>query len=212
MVGDMSIWESRRKMLTGLKKDVYQYIKYYYTENDNMPTIREIAESLNISRSTVPYLLRSLDEMNYIELTPNIARGIRLIDRESEQLRSIPLVGTIRAGYPVFAPENYVGSIKISADFVPKGTLFALKVRGDSMSGINIQENDIAVVKRDIDPTNGDIVAALIGDEATLKKFYRSDEIVWLMPENPEYKPIVITEESKEFEILGKLVLIIRKY
>ncbi len=199
-------------VLTPLQRKVYEVIKAYIEGNEIAPTIREIARIAGMSKSNVPNVLSILKKKGFIKAKHNTPRGISLTHIAAPGTVNIPMLGTIAAGVPVFAPENYEGSILISEDFVPTGELFALTVSGDSMKGANILSGDMAIIKRDHVARNNDIVAALIDGEATLKRFYQREDVVWLMPENPEFKPIVITDEQIPFMILGKLVATIRKY
>ncbi|MFP4457993.1 MAG: transcriptional repressor LexA [Candidatus Zixiibacteriota bacterium] len=198
--------------LNKIERGVLEFIVRYKNENDIAPTIREIAGTLNMSKSHVPNILRSLQDKQYIEVLDGTPRGIVLKQKNFGKLISIPVIGTIAAGVPVFAAENYEGSFSISSDFVPNGELFALMVSGESMIGANIFDGDVAIIKREEIAQNGDIVAALVDGEATLKRFYRNKDVIWLMPENSDFKPVIITKEEGPLLVLGKLVATIRKY
>ena len=199
-------------VLSHTQRRVYAFIHKYISDNNIAPSIREISENTSMSKSNVPNVLHALEKKEFIDIIPNTPRGIILLHKVNPNTTQIPLLGTIAAGVPVFAPENYEGTIEISADFVPKGELFALTVSGNSMNGANIFSGDLAIIKRDITVRNNNIVAALIDGEATLKRFYQRDDVVWLMPENPEFKPIIIADDQVPFMILGKLVATIRQY
>ena len=122
------------------------------------------------------------------------------------------LVGNIVAGVPVLSEENYRGSVMLDDAIFPAGELFILQVSGDSMEGVDIHDGDFAVIRRQNTAESGDIAAVLVGDEATLKRIIFRDELLWLLPANPRYQPIVITPANDEIRILGKLVGLIRRY
>jgi len=187
-------------------------IREYYQEFGIAPNIREIAEALGISKSSIPKVLQKLNDLGYISLSKNIARGIKLNENISDGLVRIPILGTIAAGYPVFSPENYQDTIVISGSMIPQGELFALNVRGESMLGANIFDGDIAIIKKESIVENGQIVAAVIDGETTLKRYYKKGNLIWLMPENSNFTPVVINGSEEEFLILGKLVASLRRY
>ena len=137
-------------ILNPMQRAVYEVIRKYVEENNISPSIREIAALVGISKSNVPNILTVLEKKGFLHQIPNTPRGIVLTLRAAPGSVSIPIIGTIAAGVPVFAPENYDGSIELSADFVPRGELFALTIRGDSMTGANILNGDLAIIKREI--------------------------------------------------------------
>jgi repressor LexA len=119
-----------------------------------------------------------------------------------------PLVGRITAGQPVLAEENLEGYFPLPAEIAPGGSCFVLRVEGDSMIGAGIFDGDYVIVRQQQTAENGDIVAALLGDEATVKRFYRENGTIRLQPENENYEPII----SREVQILGKVVGLFRRF
>ena len=182
---------------------VLDYIQRVIEERGVAPSVREIGEAVGLrSTSTVQYNLNALEKAGYIERDPNLKRTIRLTGGGARSV-SVPLLGTVTAGMPILAQEQIEEYIPAAVD--RNGEYFALHVRGDSMINAHILDGD---VRRTPVAENGDIVVALIGDEATVKRFYKEKGGFRLQPENDEYEPILV----KEVAVLGKVVSLIRNY
>jgi repressor LexA len=125
--------------------------------------------------------------------------------------REIPIVGRVAAGEPILAVENLEGYLWISEDWVGKGEIFLLKVRGDSMIGAHIQDGDYALVRRQPSAQDGEIVVALVEEEATIKRFFLQQDSILLQPENQELKPMVLKRNDPSFRMVGKVVGILRR-
>lgn len=174
-------------------------------DNGIVPSVREICAKLNIkSTSTVHRYLKSLQEKGYIEKTDNLNRSIRLSHRE---IYHVPVVGTVAAGKPILATELIEDYIPVSINNHAQD-LFALKVRGDSMINVGIYEGDLIIAKQCATAENGEIVVAMIDDEATVKRFYKENNGYRLQPENDSMEPIY----AKKVTILGKVVGLHRTY
>ena len=185
---------------------VLDYIQRVIEERGVAPSVREIGEAVGLrSTSTVQYNLNALEKAGYIERDPNLKRTIRLTGGGARSV-SVPLLGTVTAGMPILAQEQIEEYIPAAVD--RNGEYFALHVRGDSMINAHILDGDIIIVRRTPDAENGDIVVALIGDEATVKRFYKEKGGFRLQPENDEYEQILV----KEVAVLGKVVSLIRNY
>lgn len=185
---------------------VLDYIQRVIEERGVAPSVREIGEAVGLrSTSTVQYNLNALEKAGYIERDPNLKRTIRLTGGGARSV-SVPLLGTVTAGMPILAQEQIEEYIPAAVD--RNGEYFALHVRGDSMINAHILDGDIIIVRRTPVAKNGDIVVALIGDEATVKRFYKEKGGFRLQPENDEYEPILV----KEVAVLGKVVSLIRNY
>lgn len=197
--------------LTKRQKEVLSEIKGFYRREKISPSVRELAGRLKVTPSTVHKFLRILRDKGYIELRDNISRGIILPKPMSGNSISVPVVGHIPAGNPVLSEEIYEGHIEIDSDMVPRGELFALKVEGDSMVGAYIMDGDTAIIRRQENADSGEIVAALVDGEATLKRLKVEQKKHFLYPENPEYDPIELNPDS-DIQVLGKLVAVVRKY
>lgn len=193
-------------MLNEKAERIYNYIKDSIDEG-YPPTIREICQALNIkSTSTVHRYINELAEEGYIEKNDNHNRAIRITGKKSI---SVPLVGEVAAGTPIFAVENITDYVSFNSERLYGGDLFALKVKGDSMINIGIFSDDIIIAEQTSYAENGDIVVALVDDEnATVKTFYKEKGYIRLQPENDEMKPII----SKNVKILGKVAALIRYF
>ena len=198
--------------MTERQQQVLEIIRRYLTKNGQSPTIREIARELGVrSTCTAHKHLAALEKKGLITKSTYGYRSIELPGEYSpRQTRfvSVPLVGRIAAGQPLLAAENIDGFIPVPADMAQSENYFALKVRGDSMRDAGIFNGDIIIARQQSTADNGDIVVALLEDEATVKKIYREDGHFRLQPENPEYTPIVV----QEVQVLGKVALSIRRF
>jgi repressor LexA len=188
------------------------------------PSVRELGEGVGLNSScTVQRHLGALARGGYIrrqdrksrtlELTQAGKRAIGLLEPEPVSFDeptwlSIPLLGAIAAGSPILAEEYVEDHLRLEAGLIGGGAHFALRVQGDSMIGAGILEGDIVVIRQQASAENGELVAALLDDSATIKRFFRRNSHVELRPENPAYKPIVSTEAR----VLGKVVLVLRSY
>lgn len=194
-----------KEQLTVKQQRVLDFITDYMDSEKVPPTIREIAAHFSYaSPGTVQDYLKILKDKGLINIKRNFYRGIELL----VPAYGIPVLGRVRAGAPEHAVEDVEEWIDVSGLF-PKGAdVFALRVKGDSMEGSGIMEGDLAVVRKQPSAGNNDIVVALLGDEATIKRFKSKGGDVWLEPDNPRYEPI----RGKEFFVIGRVVGIIRNY
>lgn len=195
--------------LTAGQKLVLEYLRSRM--NDGVPpTVREICAATGIkSTSSVHNHLRVLEELGYIERIPGANRSIRLT--EDSRVAQVPLLGKVTAGVPILAYEDVVGYIPFPADRYYGSELFALRVCGESMKNAGILNEDIIIIERVPTAYNGQIVVALIGDEATVKRFYREKNgVIRLQPENESMEPIFSDEDT--VKVLGRVVSCIRYY
>ena len=199
-------------------KALMNYIVDFNTENGYLPSVREMANHVGIkSTSTINYYINILEQRNLIKRnSQNKARAFEILSNPQKpstvyqpqyNLTNIPLVGTITAGTPILAVENIDSQYELSADLFGTGDLFMLKVSGESMINAGIYDGDLIVVHKQQTAENGEIVAALIDDSATVKRFYKEKDCIRLQPENPTMEPIYV----KSVTILGKVVGLIRK-
>ncbi|MBR6425011.1 MAG: transcriptional repressor LexA [Oscillospiraceae bacterium] len=185
------------------QEDVYQFITEYIAAHSYAPSIREIGEAVGLSSTaTVYYHLNALQQEGRIRMDKSRKRSITLPDAV---IGHVPIVGVVTAGRPILAVEHIEGYLPIDGETHGR---FALRVRGDSMVGAGIFEGDLVVVRQQQDAISGRIVVALLGDEATVKRFHRDETGVWLLPENPAYEPI----DAREANILGRVVALVRNY
>lgn len=188
------------------QKRVFEYIKEVIGDRGIAPSVREIGEAVGLrSTSTVQYNLNALEKAGYIERDPNLKRTIRIA---GSNLRTtpVPLVGTVTAGVPILAQEQIEEYIPVAMR--RSGNYFALHVRGNSMINAHICDGDIVIIEQTPVADNGDIVVALIEDEATVKRFYKENGHFRLQPENDDFEPIIVDELS----LLGKVATVIRNY
>ncbi len=193
------------KPLSEKQLQIMDCIAKSISERGFPPSVREICSAVRLrSPSTVQRHLNILEERGYIRRESGSFRSVTLTDRAPAG--RIPLVGQVAAGVPILAEENVRGYV--SCDTGEAGTFFALTVRGDSMTGAGILDGDTVVVKSQTTAASGDIVIALIGDEATCKRLFADGSRVLLMPENDRYEPI----DGRDAVILGRVTALIRNY
>ncbi|MCI9414367.1 MAG: transcriptional repressor LexA [Clostridiales bacterium] len=170
------------------------------------PTVREICAKTGIkSTSTVHAYLKVLEDEGYISRQSGLNRAIQM---PGENVARVPLLGRVTAGKPILAIEEVEEYVPYSGGGYQPGDLFALRVCGDSMINAGIFNGDVVIVKKTPAADNGDIVVALIGDEATVKRFYKENGHFRLQPENDAYEPIIVDELS----ILGRVVSLLRYF
>ena len=203
--------------LTARQRAVYQFIVDTVHERGYPPTVREIGESFNMrSTGSVRDHLAALEKKGFIHREANTSRGIELMndeDRPGANTRQIPLIGQIAAGTPLLAVENQEETISADVRMVGENDpVFALHVRGDSMRDSGILDGDVVFVRQQPYAENGEIIAAQIDGEATVKYYYREKNHVRLQPANEAYEPIIVTPQLGELLILGKVVGLTRGY
>ena len=193
--------------LSKKSQKIFDYIKSVIDERGLPPSVREIGAAVGLkSTSTVQYHLNQLEEAGYIERDSQLKRTIRIC-KNGVRPTHVPLVGTVTAGMPILAVETIEDYIPVPVEQRGR-SLFALRVKGDSMINAAILDGDIAIVEQTPVAQNGEIVVALIDDEATVKRFYKEKGAFRLQPENDNYEPIIV----KELTVLGKVISIIRNY
>ena len=182
------------------RAEILDFLRAFTAENGYPPTVREIMHAVGLkSTATVHYHLSELDRAGEISVSGSKNRAISVPKHAGG-----PVIGVVTAGQPILAVENIEGYLPYDGG---EGC-FALRVRGDSMIEAGIFDGDKVVVRQQQTADHGDIVVALLGDEATVKRLSRKNGEVWLMPENPAYSPI----DGREAVILGKVRAVIREY
>lgn len=224
-----SLNQGSRPKLTDRQARVLEAIKRHLSERGFLPSYREIGKDAGLrSTSSVKHQLQVLQDLGYIRLTANKGRAIELVQDQPEptagtarimpfpdtqadeaimQSRDVPLVGRIAAGQPILAEQHVDDVMRLPERLTGSGELFMLEVHGDSMVDAAICDGDFVVVRRQHEAENGDIVAALLDDGATVKTFRREEDHVWLIPHNPAYSPI----DGTHAVIMGKVVTVLRK-
>ena len=199
--------------ITPRQREIYNYIVSFIQENGYPPTIEEIGQASGIKWPTaIADHLKALEKKNYIERIPGISRGIKLVEKLVEKYirptTQVPILGTIPAGLPLLAEENITGQLPVPQDVLGSAESFALQVQGNSMIDAGIHDGDYVIAKCQSTAENGDIVVALIGDEATVKYFYKEENKIRLQPANIEFSPMIY--ELDEVIIQGKVVAVYR--
>jgi repressor LexA len=198
------------------QKRILEFILSTVEARGYPPSVREIAEAVGLaSPSTVHAHLEALQSKGYIRKDATKPRAIEISyapgmgpSASRQGVRLVPLVGRIAAGAPVQAIEEIEDVLPLPASIVGEGTFFMLRVKGDSMTGAGIQDGDLVVIRKQDDANQGEIVAALLEDEATIKTLIRDGGKTLLRAENPAYAPIEVTTENGR--ILGKVVALLR--
>ena len=197
------------------KQQIYEYIREEIRERGIPPTLREIGARFNISSTNgVRYFLGKLEEEGLIKRQNWTARGIKIVEgRPAFEGVAIPILGRVPAGKPVFSEEYIEGTILVDGNIARGEGVFAVRVHGDSMIGAGINDGDIAVVRRNPYPQQGEIVVALIEDEVTLKRLTKKNRHIVLKAENEKYSDIDLTELGHDqISMIGSVVAIIRRF
>jgi repressor LexA len=155
--------------------------------------------------------INALIKKGYLKKNEYLARGLELVRPLTRGVGRVPLVGAVPAGMPIDAVENIEGEIALDLSFLPRNDSFTLRVVGDSMKNAGIFDGDIVLVQKQSVARKGDIVVAIIGDEATVKRYYPEGKRIRLQPENEEMEPIIVSRRSGEFRIAGKVVGLLRR-
>lgn len=210
-----------KELLTDRQQEILDFIQSYLEANGYPPTYREIGRHFNISSTFgVKRHVDALSKKGYLSNESKTSRTLSIIDEEGlnksghtlDNMVGLPIVGRVVAGYPVLAQENIEGSMMIDSNLINnKSGCFGLKVTGDSMVNAGILDGDLVIVSPQKEAVNGDIVVALLHDEATMKRFQVKENKIYLVPENEKYTPIEV-DNVEEFSIIGKVISVFRTY
>jgi repressor LexA len=200
------------RKLTERQKQILNFIEEKIVSSGMPPTIREIGRRFNItSTNGVRSILDALEAKGFIRRQKLLSRGIEIANRGIVNFSRVPLVGAVPAGLPITAIENREGEIAVDVSFLPSDDVFCLRVKGESMINAGIYDGDLVLVEKDVSPMKGDIVVAVIGEEATVKKFYLEKGRVRLEPENEAFGPIIVEQNTPGFYIAGRVVGLMRR-
>ncbi len=200
------------------QQKIIDFVNRQVAEKGYPPSVREICQAVGFkSTSTVHAYIKKLEEDGQIIKDATKPRALRINDDSrsmegyiaDQEIENIPVLGKITAGQPILAVENVEETFPVPVQYLENSTVFMLKVRGDSMINAGILDGDYLMIKQQNTAQNGDMVAALIEDEATVKTFYREKNHIRLQPENPAYEPIIV---ENNLQILGKVIGLFRKY
>ena len=192
----------------GKQKDVFEFIKSYISQKGYPPSVREICVGVDLkSTSTVHGHIENLIKKGLLKKDPTKPRTLELTDKK--ELISIPIIGTVTAGVPILAVENIQNEFVLPLEFTKSNKdLFMLKIKGDSMIDAGIIDKDLVIIQKQDTAENGDIVVALIENDATVKRFFIENDRIRLQPENKNMSPIIVDNCS----ILGILIGLYRKF
>lgn len=202
------------------EEQLFNFIKNYQISNGYPPTVREMCKAIKVSStSTIFYYLNKLEKSGKIKKSPNKNRALEIIDNEAssistienmdeENMTKIPVLGVVTCGSPILAVQTSEEYFMVSKTLFKGDDLFMLTAKGDSMINAGIYDGDKIVLKSQTYANNGEIVAALIEDSATIKRFYKENNHYRLQPENDNYEPIIVDN----VQIFGKVIGLVRKF
>jgi repressor LexA len=195
----------------GKQEEILEFIKMQLLDKGYPPSVREICSAVGLrSTSTVHGHLERLEKKGYIRRDPTKPRAIEVIDIVSrKEMINIPVIGTVTAGLPILAVENIEDTFSIPINFVKSTSeLFMLTISGESMIDAGILDGDKVIIEKASTAENGEIIVALIDNEATIKRFYKEKDHIRLQPENKTMNPIIVDD----CKIIGKIVGLYREY
>jgi repressor LexA len=197
--------------LTKRQQEIFDFIKRYSAKHGYPPTVRDIGKAIGLtSSSTVHAHLANLEKVGLLRRDPSKPRAIEVLVDKAKQVvtpNGLPVVGQVAAGRPVLADENIEEYVPVPEIAGGERGEFVLRVKGDSMKDAGIFDGDYVVVQRQKAVRNGEIVVALVGEEATVKRFFKEEDHVRLQPENSELEPI----RTRDLELLGRVVGVCRR-
>jgi repressor LexA len=197
--------------LTKRQREIFDFIKRYSAQHGYPPTVRDIGKAIGLtSSSTVHAHLANLEKLGLLRRDPTKPRALELLGEAARKVvgpSGLPLVGRVAAGAPILAEENVEEYVEVPQLAGGDQGEYILRVRGDSMIDAGILDGDFVVVQRQDTAGNGEIVVALVGEEATVKRYFREDDHIRLQPENSEMEPI----RTREAVVLGRVVGVFRR-
>jgi repressor LexA len=197
--------------LTKRQQEIFDFVKKYVAEHGYPPTVRDIGKAIGLaSSSTVHAHLANLEKLGVLRRDPTKPRAIEVLKDKAREVvvpAGLPVVGQVAAGQPVLADENIEEYVPVPGIAGGDDGEFVLRVKGDSMKDAGILEGDFVIVRRQDTAGDGDIVVALVGEEATVKRFFRENDHVRLQPENETMEPI----RTREAQVLGRVVGLCRR-
>jgi repressor LexA len=197
--------------LTNRQQEIFDFVKKYVGEHGYPPTVRDIGKAIGLtSSSTVHAHLANLEKLGLLRRDPTKPRAIEVLKDKAREVvapAGLPVVGQVAAGQPVLADENIEEYVPVPGIAGGDDGEFVLRVKGDSMKDAGILEGDFVIVRRQETAGDGEIVVALVGDEATVKRFFRENDHVRLQPENETMEPI----RTREAQVLGRVVGLCRR-
>jgi repressor LexA len=211
-----------RPPLTARQREILDFIRQFMLKAGYPPTVREIGAHFGFVPRSVFDHLKALERKGYLHRETGKSRSLQILDsppsssplaadRAYAPYRELPILGRVAAGEPLLSEQNLEGTSVVPRDWVNGDEAFLLKVQGDSMINAHILPGDHALVRRQPTADNGDIVVAMLNDEATVKRIFFKGDMIVLQPEHPTMPPIHVRKGEKSFQILGKVVGILRR-
>ncbi len=200
-----------RRPLTAKQQKILDFIIEQIQGTGYPPTVREIGAAFKISEKGAHDHLIAIEKKKYIRRDARKPRAIEVLEYTNKKLPTdaidVPIIGRVAAGEPLFAIENVEGRLPLPSQMVKNEKVFALRIKGSSMINAGIMDGDFVIVRQQKAADAGDIVVALLGDEATVKRFYRDNGAIRLQPENPDMEPII----ARDVNIVGKVIGLFRQ-
>jgi repressor LexA len=203
--------------LTFRQREIFDFVRSFIKERGYPPSVREIGKHFNIYPRAVFDHLKALERKGYLKRQSSMSRGLEVLVFHRDEsygksplMREIPILGKVAAGKPALAVEHVEGTIPLPTEWANGGEVFLLKVKGDSMSPY-ILPDDYVIVRSQPLAENGDVVVTLMGEEATVKRFFKKKKRIELKPDNERWETIEIEEGAGEIQILGKVIGVFRK-
>lgn len=203
------------KELTKKQSSILEFIRDSQLKYNSTPTLREIMARFKFKAiGTAQYYLKNLERKGYIKREKDKARSISVVGLKNplRDIIDVPIIGRVAAGSPILAIENIEGHVAVDKTWARGDSVFALKVHGDSMINAGINDGDFAIVRKQPAAHDGEIVVALIDNEATVKRFYKTDDTITLKAENPNMEPLSYRGGDAHISVIGKVVGVFRKY
>lgn len=211
-----------RPLLTARQREILDFIRQFVLKAGYPPTVREIGAHFGFVPRSVFDHLKALERKGYLHRETGKSRSLQILDsppaappltadRAYAPYRELPILGRVAAGEPLLSEQNLEGTSVVPRDWVNGDEAFLLKVQGESMINAHILPGDHALVRRQPTADNGDIVVAMLNDEATVKRIFFKADMIVLQPEHPTMPPIHVRKGEKSFQILGKVVGILRR-
>ena len=211
-----------RPVLTARQREILDFIRGFIIQAGYPPTVREIGAHFGFVPRSVFDHLKALERKGYLRRTASKSRSLLILESSGEPRppvrasgpglsRDLPILGRVAAGAPLLAEQNVEGMLSISTEWVNGDEAFLLRVQGESMVDAHILPGDLALVRRQSTAENGEIVVAMLNDEATVKRVFFKKDVVILQPENPTMAPIQVRRGEKNFQIIGKVIGVLRR-
>jgi repressor LexA len=205
-----------QRPLTARQREVLEFVRRFAAEQGYPPTVREIGGHFGFVPRSVFDHLRAIERKGYLRRRSSKARSLEILDGGGRSVRApagvaVPIVGRVAAGAPLLAEQNLEGTLPVPAEWAGGDQTFLLRVQGESMVGAHILPGDFVLVRRQTTAEHGDIVVALLNDEATVKRLLFKGDHVHLKPENAAMKPIIVRRGDARFQILGKVTGVLRR-